>query len=32
MNGNVALVGDFFTLRADRIARLAIYAGPPVGP
>ena len=29
MNGKVSLVGDFFTLAGDKIARLAIYGGPP---
>jgi ketosteroid isomerase-like protein len=29
MNGKVTLVGDFFTLAGGRIARLAIYNGPP---
>jgi hypothetical protein len=29
MNGTVTLVGDFFTLAGDRIARLVIYTGPP---
>lgn len=29
MNGTVTLVGDFFTLRDDRITRLVIYTGPP---
>ena len=28
MNGKVALVGDFFTLRDGRIARLLICSGP----
>jgi ketosteroid isomerase-like protein len=31
VNGNVSLVGDFFTLRAGRIARLLICNGPPAG-
>jgi ketosteroid isomerase-like protein len=30
VNGNVSLVGDFFTLRDDQIARLLICSGPPV--
>ena len=29
MNGKVSLVGDFFTMRNDRIARLCICNGPP---
>jgi len=29
MNGKISLVGDFFTLAGDKIARLAIYGGPP---
>ncbi len=29
MAGAVNLVGDFFTLAGDRIARLVIYTGPP---
>ena len=29
MNGAVSLVGDFFTLRNGRIARLCICNGPP---
>jgi ketosteroid isomerase-like protein len=28
-NGTWSWVGDFFTLRDGKIARLAIYAGPP---
>jgi ketosteroid isomerase-like protein len=33
MNGTVSLVGDFFTLTAERISRLVIYNGPPLaGP
>ena len=31
MNGKVSLVGDFFTLRGGRIARLLICNGPPAG-
>ena len=31
MNGKVAFVGDFFTLRAGRIERLLICNGPPAG-
>ncbi|HEX4493477.1 MAG TPA: nuclear transport factor 2 family protein [Acidimicrobiia bacterium] len=31
MNGTVSLVGDFFTLVGDRIARLVIFNGPPAG-
>jgi ketosteroid isomerase-like protein len=30
MNGAVSLVGDFFTLREGRIARLLICNGPPI--
>lgn len=30
MNGNVSLVGDFFTLVNGKISRLVIYNGPPV--
>jgi len=29
MNGNVSLVGDFFTLVDGKISRLVIYNGPP---
>ena len=29
-NGQVSLVGDFFTLRDGKISRLAIYMGAPV--
>ena len=29
MNGNVSLVGDFFTLANGKISRLIIYNGPP---
>jgi hypothetical protein len=29
MNGKVSLVGDFFTLRDGRIARLLVCNGPP---
>jgi len=29
MNGQVNLVGDFFTLAGGRIVRLVIYTGPP---
>jgi ketosteroid isomerase-like protein len=31
MNGTVTIVGDFFTLAGDRIARLVICNGPPAG-
>ena len=31
MNGNVSLVGDFFTFRGGKISRLAVCTGPPVG-
>ena len=30
MNGQVSLVGDFFTLRDGRIERLLVCTGPPV--
>jgi hypothetical protein len=29
MNGSVSLIGDFFTLRGDKISHLSVYNGPP---